>query len=48
MLFFFTPAGIEGLFDELATMEVPSGDFPSVIKALNVLGEGYGVEYLTE
>ena len=48
MLFFFTPAGIEGLFDELATMEVPSGDFPSVIKALNVLGEGYGVEYLAE
>ena len=48
MLFFFTPAGIEGLFDKLATMEVPSGDFSSVIKALNVLGEGYGVEYLPE
>ena len=48
MLFFFTPAGIEGLFDELAKMEVPSGDFPSVIRALNVLGEGYGVEYLRE
>ena len=48
MLFFFTPAGIEGLFDELAKMEVPSGNFSSVIKALNVLGEGYGVEYLRE
>ena len=48
MLFFFTPAGIEGLFDELAKMEVPSGDFSSVIRALNVLGEGYGVEYLRE
>ena len=47
MLFFFTPAGIEGLFDELAKMEVPSGDFSSVIKALNVLGERYGVEYLS-
>ena len=47
MLFFFTPAGIEGLFDELAKLEVPSGDFSSVIKALNVLGEGYGVEYLS-
>ena len=48
MLFFFTPAGIDGLFDKLAEMEVPSGDFSSVIKALNVLGEGYGVEYLPE
>ena len=48
MLFFFTPAGIEELFDEVAKMEVPSGDFSSVIKALNVLGEGYGVEYLPE
>ena len=48
MLFFFTPAGIEGLFDELATMDVPSGDFSSVIKALNVVGERYGVEYLSE
>ena len=48
MLFFFTPAGIEGLFDELAKMEVPARDFSSVIKALNVLGKGYGVEYLSE
>ena len=48
MLFFFTPAGIEGLFDELAKMEVPSGDFSAVIKALNVLGQGYGVEYVSE
>ena len=47
MLFFFTPAGIEGLFDELAEMKAPSEDFPSVIKALNVLGAGYGVEYLS-
>ena len=47
MLFFFTPAGIEGLFDELAKMEVPAGDFSAVIKALNVLGKGYGVEYLS-
>ena len=47
-LFFFTPAGIEGLFDELAKMQVPAGDFSSVIKALNGLGEGYGVEYLSE
>ena len=48
MIFFFTPAGIEGLFDELPKMKVPPGDFSSVIKALNVLGEGYGVEYLDE
>ena len=37
-----------GLFDELAKMQVPAGDFSSVIKALNGLGEGYGVEYLSE
>ena len=48
MLFFFTPSGIEGLFDELANMDVPSGDFSSVIKALNALGGKYGVEYLEE
>ena len=48
MLFFFTPAGIEGLFDELAKIDVPSGDFASVITALNVLGEKYGVTYLPE
>ena len=48
MLFFFTPAGIEALFDKFATMEVPAGDVSSVISALNVLGEGYGVEYLAE
>ena len=48
MLFFFTPSGIEGLFDELAKLEVPSGDFSEVIKALNVLGDRYGVQYLRE
>ena len=46
MLFFFTPAGIEGLFDELAEMTPPRGEQVSVITALNVLGEKYGVEYL--
>ena len=40
MLFFFTPAGIEGLFDKLATMEVPSGDFSSVIKGVERVGRG--------
>ena len=48
MLFFFTPAGIEGLFDGLAKMDVPAGDVSSQIEALNALGHGYGVEYLRE
>ena len=48
MLFFFTPAGIEGLFDGLSEMRDPPGDLASAIKSLNVLGEKYGVEYLTE
>ena len=48
MLFFFTPAGIEGLFDEFGAMEAPTGGMASVIESLNVLGEKYGVEYLAE
>ncbi len=48
MLFFFTPAGIEGLFDELATLNVPADDFAAVISSLNALGQRYGVEYLGE
>ena len=48
MLFFFTPAGIEGLFDEFGEMDIPSGDFASALKAMNTLGEKYGVEYLPE
>ena len=48
MLFFFTPAGIEGLFDEFAKMDVPARDFSSVLATLNKLGEGYGVTYLSE
>ena len=48
MLFFFTPAGIEGLFDDLGEMKQPQGDFASVISALNLLGAKYGVSYLAE
>ncbi len=48
MLFFFTPAGIEGLFDQLGELDVPAGDFSAVIRSLNTLGEKYGVEYLRE
>ena len=48
MLVFFTPSGIEGLFDDLAEMEIGPGDFSQVIKALNVVGQKYGVEYLNE
>ena len=48
MLFFFAPAGIEGLFDQFAEMKVPAGDVGSIIESLNSLGEKYGVEYLPE
>lgn len=48
MLFFFTPAGIEGLFDEFAQMDVPAGDIGAVMEALNALGERYGVEHVKE
>jgi quercetin dioxygenase-like cupin family protein len=48
MLFFFTPAGIEGLFDKFSEMEEPAGGMAAIIESLNVLGEKYGVEYLGE
>ena len=48
MLFFFTPAGLEELFDRLGDMEPPTGDAASIIESLNVLGRAYGVEYLHE
>ena len=47
MLFFFTPAGIEGLFDELAALDVPAGDVGALMQALNAAGARYGVRYLT-
>ena len=46
MLFFFTPAGIEGLFDQLGELKVPAGDVAALMQSLNALGEKYGVEYL--
>lgn len=45
MLFFFAPAGIEKLFDEFDAMAPPAGDMESIVQALNVLGERYGVRY---
>jgi quercetin dioxygenase-like cupin family protein len=48
MLFFFVPSGIEALFDALAEMDEPQGDFSAVINALNKLGKASGVEYLNE
>ena len=48
MLFFFTPAGIEKLFDKLAVMGEPTGDLESMIEGLNAMGKQYGVKYFTE
>ena len=48
MLFFFTPAGIEGLFDEFADAAEPGADSESATAALNVLGRKYGVRYFVE
>lgn len=46
MLFFFTPAGIEGLFDEFSQLE--PGDPTDSLDALNELGRKYGIEYLAD
>ncbi len=48
MLFFFAPAGIEKLFDEFSKMDAPEDDLKAAIKAMNTLGQEYGVEYLGE
>ena len=48
MLFFFAPAGIENLFDELADMDEPMNGLETMIEGLNTIGKKYGVEYLTE
>ncbi len=48
MLFFFAPAGIEGLFDAMATTKESAGDIESTMAALNTLGKSYGVEYFAE
>lgn len=48
MLFFFTPAGIEGLFDELSRFEEDAMDPQSSMDAMRKLGAKYGVEYVTE
>lgn len=44
MLFFFAPAGIEALFDELEHFH-PSADPAAAIAALNAIGEKYGARY---
>ena len=45
MLFFFTPAGLEGLFDELSETDVPLGAPASIIASLNAVGAKYGATY---
>jgi quercetin dioxygenase-like cupin family protein len=45
MLFFFAPAGIEGLFDEFSKMDEPDAEPEAVFAALNTTGAKYGVQY---
>jgi len=48
MLFFFSPSGIENLFDAFEKMDQPTDDFSSVIAGMNKLAEKYGVQYFAE
>ena len=60
MLFFFAPAGIEGLFDEFSMLGEPdetadvdsddgSDDQPdAMLDTLNTIGRKYGVEYVAD
>ena len=45
MLFLFSPAGIEGLFDEMVKDQDMANHPEGAIAALNELGENYGVTY---
>ncbi len=48
MLFFFAPAGIEGLFDDFSALGEPSGGPDEVLSSLNAIGERYGVQYFAD
>ncbi len=48
MLFFFSPAGIEDMFDELVADKSRSSTQEEVTVALNRIGKKYGVEFLKE
>ena len=44
MLFFFAPAGLEGMFEEFADLD--PADSKTTLDMLNELGKRFGVEYL--
>ena len=48
MLFFFAPAGIEGLFDEFSQLHEPDSGPEDALGALNAIGERYGVQYFAD
>ncbi len=48
MLFFFAPAGIEGLFDEFSALDQPNEEPAEALGALNAIGEKYGVQYFAD
>jgi hypothetical protein len=48
MLFFFAPAGIEGLFDELSNLDLQDAAPEAVLGALNAVGAKYGVQHFAD
>ncbi len=48
MLFFFAPAGIEGLFDDFSRLDEPNGELEAMLGTLNAIGEKYGVQYFAD
>ena len=48
ILFFFAPAGIEGMFDEMVADEEMANNPEKMIDALNKVGQKYGVKFLEE
>lgn len=48
MLFFFAPAGIEKMFDELANSDEIANNTGNITPVLNKIGDKYGVKFLED
>jgi quercetin dioxygenase-like cupin family protein len=48
VLFFFAPAGIEGLFDEFSQLDQTEAEPEAVLGALNAIGAKHGMQYFAD
>ena len=48
MLIFFAPAGVEGMFDEMASSEQIASRPEQALDMMNAVGDRYGIQFFTE